>query len=117
MARKTYKVGDLQKQGENIRKKSVRSRRRNKKVKGTPPLPVNWVDVGVDPFDVTVNEDLAKAIQSLVKAAKSNQNGQRMLIGWRLYPNRDHDDWDNDNDRWKSDPSGHSCGCGCGCGS
>jgi hypothetical protein len=41
---------------------------------------------------------------------KQDKNGAQFLLGWRLYPNRDHP-------RWKNNKDAHSCGCGCGCGS
>ena len=37
----------------------------------------------------------------------TDKSGQHFLLGWRLYPNRDHPRWKNKNV--------HSCGCGCGC--
>jgi hypothetical protein len=37
---------------------------------------------------------------------KSDRNGARFVLGWRLYPNQDHPSWSKDV---------HSCGCGCGC--
>lgn len=119
MPRPTFEPGVLRAQGEDIRNRSVRSRRPDKLVLGTG-MPVNWVDVGVDPKDVSDNEALAEKIRDLITAMKSNSSGQRFMIGWRMYPNTDHPDWDEtlgSEGGWKPDSEGHSCGCGCGCGS
>jgi len=53
------------------------------------------------------NRDLAKLISAAVRAKKkSDRDGARFVLGWRLYPNKDHPSWSKDV---------HSCGCGCGC--
>jgi hypothetical protein len=36
----------------------------------------------------------------------SDKHGAHFVLGWRLYPNKDHPRWNQDV---------HSCGCGCGC--
>jgi hypothetical protein len=38
---------------------------------------------------------------------KSDRHGARFVLGWRLYPNKEHPSWSN--------KDVHSCGCGCGC--
>jgi hypothetical protein len=44
-----------------------------------------------------------------VKAKKATDKyGAHFVLGWRLYPNKEHP-------RWSKDV--HSCGCGCGCSS
>ena len=54
------------------------------------------------------NRQLADVIAKAVKAQKeADKNGAHFVLGWRLYPNKDHPRW-NDKDV-------HSCGCGCGC--
>jgi hypothetical protein len=54
------------------------------------------------------NRELAKIISKAVRAKKnSGANGAHFVLGWRLYPNKDHP-------RWKSKDE-HACGCGCGC--
>jgi hypothetical protein len=52
------------------------------------------------------NRDLAEMIHQAVKARKnSDKHGAHFVLGWRLYPNKEHP-------RWKSEDP-HSCGCGC----
>ena len=54
------------------------------------------------------NRDLAAMIAKAMRAKKnSDKNGSHFVLGWRLYPNKEHARW-NDKDV-------HSCGCGCGC--
>jgi hypothetical protein len=54
------------------------------------------------------NRELAKLIREAVRAKKrTDKHGARFVLGWRLYPNKDHSIWSNDDL--------HSCGCGCGC--
>jgi hypothetical protein len=56
------------------------------------------------------NRELAELIGKAVSAKKkTDKNGAHFVLGWRLYPNKDHP-------RWKSKDV-HSCGCGCGCSS
>jgi hypothetical protein len=57
-----------------------------------------------------MNRELAEMISKAVRAKKnSDKNGAHFVLGWRLYPNKDHP-------RWNSKDV-HSCGCGCGCSS
>ena len=54
------------------------------------------------------NRALATMIRKAVKAKKEgDKHGEHFVLGWRLYPNKDHP-------RWK-DKDDHACGCGCGC--
>jgi hypothetical protein len=54
------------------------------------------------------NRELAKLISEAVRAKKrSDKHGARFVLGWRLYPNKEHPSWSN--------KDVHSCGCGCGC--
>ncbi len=54
------------------------------------------------------NRELAALIKNAVGAKKNrDKNGTHFVLGWRLYPNKDHP-------RWKSKDD-HACGCGCGC--
>ncbi len=54
------------------------------------------------------NRHLAEMIRKAVRAKKINDaNGAHFLLGWRLYPNREHPRWKSKNE--------HACGCGCGC--
>ena len=56
------------------------------------------------------NRELAAMIKQAVKAKKNaDKNGTHFVLGWRLYPNKQHPRW-NQKDV-------HSCGCGCGCSS
>jgi hypothetical protein len=63
---------------------------------------------GVNKSDYEANRELARLISKAMKAVKkSDDAGQQFVLGWRLYPNKNH--W-----RWK-DREAHACGCGCGC--
>ncbi len=53
------------------------------------------------------NRELARRIQQAVKDLKPQTGGPHFVLGWRLYPNKDHP-------RFQAPP--HACGCGCGCG-
>ena len=54
------------------------------------------------------NRELAKIISKAVRAKKnSDAKGAHFVLGWRLYPNKDHPNWEREDV--------HSCGCGCGC--
>ncbi|MFZ0839829.1 MAG: hypothetical protein WAM77_20385 [Xanthobacteraceae bacterium] len=58
--------------------------------------------------DYADNRELARLISKAMRAAKkSDKAGQQFVLGWRLYPNKNHP-------RWK-DREAHACGCGCGC--
>ena len=62
-----------------------------------------------DPKAYEKNRELARRIDEAVRDLKSDPSGPQFVLGWRLYPNRDHP-------RWKPYEV-HSCGCGCGCAS
>ncbi len=54
------------------------------------------------------NRELSAMIKKAVEAKKnSDKSGAHFVLGWRLYPNKEHR-------RWKGKAE-HSCGCGCGC--
>jgi hypothetical protein len=54
------------------------------------------------------NRELARLIEKAMRTVKKqDKGGQHFVLGWRLYPNRNHP-------RWKTKDV-HSCGCGCGC--
>jgi hypothetical protein len=54
------------------------------------------------------NRELAEMIAKAMRAKKkSDKNGEHFVLGWRLYPNKEHPRWNN--------KDLHSCGCGCGC--
>ena len=56
------------------------------------------------------NRELAEMISKAVQAKKnSDKSGAHFVLGWRLYPNKQHPRWNN--------KDVHSCGCGCGCSS
>jgi hypothetical protein len=56
------------------------------------------------------NRELAEMIRQAVRAKKNaDKSGAHFVLGWRLYPNKDHPRWNN--------KDVHSCGCGCGCSS
>jgi hypothetical protein len=79
--------------------------------KGRVPLPGVKTDVSHtqarDKGAFQVNRELAEIISKAVRAKKkADRHGAHFVLGWRLYPNKDHP-------RWSKDV--HSCGCGCGC--
>jgi hypothetical protein len=54
------------------------------------------------------NRELAKMIRKAVRAKKNgDKRGEHFVLGWRLYPNKEHPRWKGKDD--------HACGCGCGC--
>ena len=54
------------------------------------------------------NGELGKRISNAVHALKkADKNGPLFVLGWRLYPNKEHPRWNG--------KDVHSCGCGCGC--
>lgn len=115
MARPAYLNGELRSEGE-----AIRNNPQTVPPHIGPPLPKNAVDVQKDSEDVAQNQRIAIAIRALVEAEKTDSKGQRMLIGWRLYPNKAHPNWNpkrGDHGGWEPAGDGHSCGCGCGCGS
>jgi hypothetical protein len=61
-----------------------------------------------DKCGFAANRDLAKMINQAVRAKKKrDKHGEHFVLGWRLYPNKEHPRWNG--------KDVHSCGCGCGC--
>jgi hypothetical protein len=79
---------------------------------GRKPLPgvktdAKHVDAG-DKCGYKANRELAEMISKAVQAKKnSDKSGAHFVMGWRLYPNKEHPRWKGKDD--------HACGCGCGC--
>src|SRR5882724_1589071 len=76
----------------------------------------------MDPKAHKTNRELAKRISDAVVALKSDEDGQQFILGWRLYPNKEHPRWQQTDSRSNVRPSAsqqevHVCGCGCGCSS
>ena len=70
----------------------------------TATNPVN----ATDKCGHNANRELSKLIEKAMRSVKkSDKGGQHFVLGWRLYPNKDHARWKN--------KDVHSCGCGCGC--
>jgi hypothetical protein len=95
------------------RAKLKRGARKTAQGKGRVPLPGVKTDVmhvnATDKFGFKANRQLAAMIRKAVKAKKtSDKHGDYFVLGWRLYPNKDHP-------RWKAGKDDHGCGCGCGC--
>lgn len=94
------------------RSKLQKSARTTARGKGRAPLPgvkTDATDVqATDKGGHKANRELADMIRQAVQAKKNtDKNGAHFVLGWRLYPNKNHT-------RWKSKDV-HSCGCGCGC--
>ena len=94
------------------RAKLQRSARKTSQGKGSAPLPGVKTDAkhaqATDQCGYQANRELAAMIGKAVRAKKnSDKNGSHFVLGWRLYPNKDHP-------RWKGKDE-HACGCGCGC--
>jgi hypothetical protein len=94
------------------RAKLQRSARKTSQGQGRAPLPGVKTDAkhaqATDKCGYRTNRDLAEMISKAVRAKKnSDKRSAHFVLGWRLYPNKDHP-------RWKSKDV-HSCGCGCGC--
>jgi hypothetical protein len=94
------------------RKRLQTSARKTSQGKGRAPLPGVKTDAthvqASDKCGYQANRDLAKLIKKAVrKKKKADKHGAKFVLGWRLYPNKDHP-------TWKSNDV-HSCGCGCGC--
>ena len=90
----------------------TKSARKTSEGKGRASLPGMKTDAkhakATDKCGYKANRDLAEMISKAVQAKKnSDKNGAHFVLGWRLYPNKDHPRWN------KKDV--HSCGCGCGC--
>jgi hypothetical protein len=82
--------------------------------KGRVPLPGVKTDAkhvkASDKCGYQANRELAAMIKKAVRAKKNgDKHGRHFVLGWRLYPNKDHPRWGAENV--------HSCGCGCGCSS
>ncbi len=61
-----------------------------------------------DPSGHQANRELAQRIEQAVRdLKKSDENGSRFVLAWRLYPNSEHPSWNR--------KDVHFCGCGCGC--
>jgi hypothetical protein len=94
------------------RAKLKKGARKTAQGKGRAPLPGVKTDAkhvnATDKCGHQANRELADIIAKAVRAKKkSDKNGAHFVLGWRLYPNKDHP-------RWNSKDV-HSCGCGCGC--
>jgi hypothetical protein len=94
------------------RSKLKRSARKTSDGKGKASLPGVKTDAkhgqATDKCGYRANRELAHMIEKAVRAKKrSDGHGEHFVLGWRLYPNKDHPRW-----RGKDD---HACGCGCGC--
>jgi hypothetical protein len=86
--------------------------RRTSGGKGRVALPGVKTDAkhvnATDKCGYKANRELAQTIKQAVQAKKNaDKNGAHFVLGWRLYPNKQHP-------RWKSKDD-HACGCGCGC--
>jgi hypothetical protein len=94
------------------RAKLRKSARKTSRGKGRAPLPGVKTDAkhtqATDKCGYQANRELAEMISKAVRAKKNaDKHGLHFVLGWRLYPNKDHP-------RWKSKEV-HACGCGCGC--
>jgi hypothetical protein len=59
------------------------------------------------------NRDLAERIgKTMLELKGTDQDGAPFVIGWRLYPNKEHPYW---KDRLLEERRQHTCGCGCAC--
>jgi len=95
------------------RAKLKSSARKTSEGKGRVLLPGAKTDAkdvnATDKCGYEANRKLAKLIEKAMRTMKkTDKGGQRFVLGWRLYPNKD-------NPRWKTGKDDHSCGCGCGC--
>jgi hypothetical protein len=94
------------------RAKLKKSARKTAQGKGRAALPGVKTDAkhvnASDKCGHQANRELAKSISEAVRAKKkTDKGGAHFVLGWRLYPNKDHPRW--------SGKDVHSCGCGCGC--
>ena len=94
------------------RAKLQRSARKTSEGKGGASLPGVKTDAkhvnATDKCGHNANRELSKLIEKAMRSVKkSDKGGQHFVLGWRLYPNKDHARWKN--------KDVHSCGCGCGC--
>jgi hypothetical protein len=86
----------------------------HKTSQGNGPVPLPGVKTDASHAQATdkcgyeANRELAEMIAKAVEATKNgDEHGPHFVLGWRLYPNKEHP-------RWNSKDV-HSCGCGCGC--
>jgi hypothetical protein len=91
-----------------------RSARKTADGKGRASLPGVKTDAkhanATDKCGHDANRELSKLIEKAMRSVKKgDKSGQHFVLGWRLYPNKNHP-------RWNSKDV-HSCGCGCGCSS
>ena len=89
-----------------------KSARKTSEGRGRAPLPGVKTDAkhaqATDKCGYKANREMAGMIKKAMQAQKnSDKSGAHFVLGWRLYPNKEHP-------RWKSKDV-HSCGCGCGC--
>ena len=94
------------------RAKLKRSAKKTSEGRGRASLPGVKTDVkhaqATDKCGYTANRELADMIARAMQAKKNaDTSGAHFVLGWRLYPNKEHP-------RWKSKDD-HACGCGCGC--
>ncbi len=79
--------------------------------KGTRKVALPGVKTDADSMDQAAykaNRKLAKKISDAYRSLKpGDEAGSPWLLGWRLYPNKDHP-------AWKKGRKDHFCGCGCG---
>jgi hypothetical protein len=80
------------------RAKLKKSARKTSQGKGRAALPGVKTDArhpqASDKSGYQTNRELAKLISAVVRAKKkSDRNGARFVLGWRLYPNQDHPSW------------------------
>jgi hypothetical protein len=92
--------------------KLKKSARKTSQGKGRAALPGVKTDAkhvqATDKCGYKANRELADLIGKAVRAKKnSDKLGAHFVLGWRLYPNKEHPRWNN--------KDVHSCGCGCGC--
>ncbi len=86
--------------------------RKTSEGKGRVSLPGVKTDAkhvdATDKCGYRANRELAALIKAAVRTKKnSDKKGAHFILGWRLYPNKEHPRWKEINE--------HACGCGCGC--
>jgi hypothetical protein len=84
------------------RAKLKESARKTRSGKGRASLPGVKTDAkhanATDKCGYTANRELARLINKAMRSAKkSDKAGQHFVLGWRLYPNKNHPRW-NDKD-------------------
>jgi hypothetical protein len=92
--------------------KLKQSARKTSEGRGRAPLPGVKTDAmnvnATDKCGHEANRELARLIENAMRRVKkSDKSGQHFVLGWRLYPNKNHPRWNT--------KDVHSCGCGCGC--